>query len=158
CTDKTGTLTEARIRLEQHVDGDGRPSDRALVLAALNSRFQSGLRSPLDEAIEAAVAARPELAARVQGWTKIDAGPFDFERRRLSVVVRRGDEMPLLVVKGAFEGVLAASTRYEAGPDAGPAPLDDGQRARVAACAAEFGRAGFRLLAVAWREMPPDCR
>jgi Mg2+-importing ATPase len=158
CTDKTGTLTEARIRLEQHVDGDGRPSDRVLVLAALNSRFQPGLHSPLDEAIEAAVAARPDLAARVQGWTKIDAVPFDFERRRVSVVVRRGDETPLLVVKGAFEAVLGACTRYEAGPDAATAPIDAGVRERVSERAAELGRAGFRLLAVAWREMPPDCR
>jgi Mg2+-importing ATPase len=105
CTDKTGTLTEARIRLERHLDIGGRDSARILELAYLNSWFQAGLRTPLDEAI----LRHEELD--VGAWTKLDEIPFDFERRRLSVLVRRGAEAPLLVVKGALEDVLRLSTR-----------------------------------------------
>ena len=81
CTDKTGTLTEARIRLERHVDAAGRESERVLELAYLNSFFETGLRSPLDEAILA------HTHIDASGWTKIDEVPFDFERRRVSVLI-----------------------------------------------------------------------
>src|SRR5262249_35489872 len=104
CTDKTGTLTEARIRLEKHLDPQGRTSARVLELAYLNSFFESGLRSPMDEAI-----LRHEEVSPA-GWTKIDEVPFDFERRRVSVLLspKEGGER-LLVVKGAFEDILRLS-------------------------------------------------
>ena len=76
CTDKTGTLTEAKIRLEKHTDPQGQPSERVLELAYLNSFFETGLKSPLDEAI----LAHEEID--VSAWKKIDEVPFDFERRR----------------------------------------------------------------------------
>ncbi|MGZ5836829.1 MAG: HAD-IC family P-type ATPase, partial [Xanthobacteraceae bacterium] len=83
CTDKTGTLTEAKIKLIRHVNLAGADSERVLELAWLNSHFESGLRSPLDTAIL-------EHAADVsRGWTKIDEVPFDFERRRVSVLLER---------------------------------------------------------------------
>ncbi|SFJ93470.1 HAD-IC family P-type ATPase [Bradyrhizobium sp. Gha] len=93
CVDKTGTLTEAKITLEAHIDPKGRPSDRVLSLAHLNSTFQSGVRSPLDDAI---------LSARngtVGGWVRLSEVPFDFEGRCLSVLVSRGDEH-ILIAKG----------------------------------------------------------
>ncbi len=80
CTDKTGTLTEAKIRLEQHVDAQGKPSDRVLELAYLNSFFETGLKSPLDDAI------LDHENIDVSAWKKIDEVPFDFERRRVSVL------------------------------------------------------------------------
>jgi Mg2+-importing ATPase len=99
CTDKTGTLTEATIRLVGVVDGGGAESERAYALAYINSRFESGMKSPLDEAI---LAARP---FDMDGWKKIDEVPFDFERRRVSVLVDSGAERRL-IVKGAPEDLL----------------------------------------------------
>jgi Mg2+-importing ATPase len=96
CTDKTGTLTEARIRLERHVDGLGRDSGRVLELAFLNSSFESGLRSPMDDAI------LEHSEIDITSWKKIDEVPFDFERRRVSVIVEQRKKR-LLVVKGAPE-------------------------------------------------------
>ena len=80
CTDKTGTLTEARIRLERHLDALGRDSQRVLELAYLNSYFETGLKSPLDDAI-----LQHAEEVDVAGWQKIDEVPFGFERRRVSV-------------------------------------------------------------------------
>ena len=79
CTDKTGTLTEGKIHMERHVDAEGRPSERVLELAYLNSFFETGLKSPLDEAI------LDHQHIDVGHWKKIDEVQFDFERRRVSV-------------------------------------------------------------------------
>ena len=85
CTDKTGTLTEARIHLERHVNGlSDIESDRVLKLAYLNSFFETGVKSPLDDAI----LEHKEIDA--SGWRKIDEVPFDFERRRVSVLLENG--------------------------------------------------------------------
>jgi Mg2+-importing ATPase len=108
CTDKTGTLTEAKISLERHVDVAGKDSERVLTLAYLNSFFETGLKSPLD----AAILAHDHLDIR--RWTKIDEVPFDFERRRVSVLVDDGSTR-MLVVKGAPEEILALSSRFEVG-------------------------------------------
>jgi Mg2+-importing ATPase len=102
CTDKTGTLTEARIRLERHVDASGRQSQRVLELAYLNSYFETGLKSPLDDAI-----LRHAEEIDIRNWQKIDEVPFDFERRAFRSG-RTGSER-LLVVKGAPEDILRLS-------------------------------------------------
>jgi Mg2+-importing ATPase len=151
CTDKTGTLTEARIRLERHLDAAGSDSARVLELAFLNSTFQAGLRSPLDEAI-----LRHE-DLDVSSWTKLDEIPFDFERRRMSVLVRRREEPPLIVVKGAFEDVLRVSTRYE-DASGSPCALDDDKRRELLARFESLGREGFRVLGVATVTKAPECR
>ncbi|MGD9775270.1 magnesium-translocating P-type ATPase [Diaphorobacter sp.] len=158
CTDKTGTLTEARIRLEKHVDAQGAESDRVLELAYLNSYFESGLKSPMDDAILA------HQHIDVSGWTKIDEVPFDFERRRVSVLVERRDDPGsdrLLVVKGAPEDVLRLCTHYEVDsfsrlPGVGQQPktFDDAARARVQALFDRLGAEGFRVLAVAYKREP----
>lgn len=145
CTDKTGTLTEAVIRMVRHIDTDGRDSEKVLRVAYLNSHFESGIRSALDEAI---LAFRPLDVTR---WTKIDEMPFDFERRRVSVLVTDGTER-LLVVKGAPEDVLRQSTHYDAG-DQGIQPLDPAARARMLDMFAQLGEQGLRVLAVASRAM-----
>lgn len=146
CTDKTGTLTEAKIRLERHVDALGRPSERVLRLAYFNSFFETGLKSPLDEAI---------LAHReidVAGWQKIDEVPFGFERRRVSVLVDDGKQR-LLLVKGAPEDILRLSTHYEADGAQEPRPLDEGMRQTITARFDALGTEGFRVLGIAWREV-----
>lgn len=148
CTDKTGTLTEARIRLERHEDATGQESARVLEWAWLNSHFESGLRSPMDEAI---LAHEAEVDAR--GWRKVDEVPFDFERRRVSVLLEK-DGRRVLVVKGAPEDLLERCTRYESGD--GPRALDAPTRARLATRFGEFCGDGFRALVVAWREEPPE--
>jgi Mg2+-importing ATPase len=148
CTDKTGTLTEARIRLERHVDAQGADSARVLELAYLNSRFETGLKSPLDDAI------LQHGEIDVTGWSKIDEVPFDFERRRVSVLIGQAGRR-LLVVKGAPEDIVGLCTRFEAG-DGEPQPLDAAMRARIDALFDRLGEDGFRVLAIAWREMPPD--
>ncbi len=150
-TDKTGTLTEARIRLEKHLDPLGRDTARVLELAYLNSHFETGLRSPLDEAV------LRHQEVDVAGWSKIDEVPFDFERRRVSVLVAGPGSSRLLVVKGAFEDVLRLSTSYEGdGPD-DLRPLDDAARKSMAERFDGLSREGFRVLGIAWKAEPADC-
>jgi Mg2+-importing ATPase len=149
CTDKTGTLTEARIRLERHVDPRGRDSARVLELAYLNSALETGIKSSMDEAI------LKHSEVDVSGWRKIDEVPFDFERRRVSVLADDG-RARILVLKGAYEDVLSHCTRYE---DDGPrsiASLDDAARRDVRARFEALSAEGFRVLGVAWKETPPD--
>lgn len=119
CTDKTGTLTEARIRLERHVDSQGRENERVLELAYINSHFETGLKSPLDDAI------LRHQEIDVSAWNKVDEVPFDFERRRVSVLVENAKQR-LLVVKGAPEDTLRLCTCYENGEEI--KKLDDSAR------------------------------
>ncbi|HEY4183529.1 MAG TPA: magnesium-translocating P-type ATPase, partial [Polyangia bacterium] len=156
CTDKTGTLTEARIRLQQHVDVGGLGSPRVLAMAHLNSRFQSGLKSPMDEAIEGAVAAEAPDPMLSGDWRKLDEVPFDFERRRVSTLVTRGTAAPLLIVKGAFESILAAVGRVEDGGPANIQPLDEARRAAVQARCEALGEDGLRVLGIAWKELASE--
>ncbi len=149
CTDKTGTLTEGRIRLERHLDPLGRESDRVLRLAHLNSHFETGLRSPLDDAILA------HGGIDVSGWRKIDEVPFGFERRRVSVLLE-GVEGRVLVVKGAPEDVLRACTEYERDGDGSSAPLDAIVRGSIRERFEALSREGFRVLGIAWRRVGPD--
>jgi len=148
CTDKTGTLTEARIRLERHIDASGQSNPQVLALAYLNSYFESGLKSPLDDAI----LAHQEID--VSGWSKIDEVPFDFERRRVSVLVQR-ESARRLVVKGAPEDVLRLCTRYQSSSGASVA-LDPPARARIDALFDSLGQEGFRALGIAWRDVALD--
>jgi Mg2+-importing ATPase len=106
CTDKTGTLTEAKIKLLRVIDGHGAESANAFSYAYVNSKFETGIKSPLDEAI---LAARP---FDMTGFRKIDEAPFDFERRRVSVLVEHGGKRGLFV-KGAPEDVLRLSNQYQ---------------------------------------------
>jgi P-type Mg2+ transporter len=147
CTDKTGTLTEAKISLERHIDIEGKDSDRVLTLAYFNSFFETGLKSPLDEAI----LAHDHLDVR--GWKKIDEAPFDFERRRVSVLIEEGD-VRILVVKGAAEDILALSTRFEPGTGKEPCAMDAATRERARRQLDALGADGLRALGIAFRSMP----
>ena len=148
CTDKTGTLTEAKIRLERHVDACGQSRPQVLTLAYLNSYFESGLKSPLDDAI----LAHEEID--VSAWRKIDEVPFDFERRRVSVLVQSAQGRRL-VVKGAPEDVLRLCTQYQDSSGASVA-LDASARERIDALFDSLGQEGFRALGIAWRDVALD--
>ena len=147
CTDKTGTLTEASIRLIGHPGPDGADAGRVLELAAVNSRFGSGIRTALDDAILARAGSQGE-----GGWRRLADIPFDFERRRASVLAER-DGRRFLIVKGAPEEVLACCATVEAGEAV--QPLDEASRARLAGLLEARAAEGLRCLGVAWREMEP---
>jgi len=148
-TDKTGTLTEARIALLRHPGLDRVDSERTLMLAALNSRLETGIRSPLDEAI-----ARHAAKIAFAVWTKIDELPFDFERRRVSVLAEK-DRARMLIVKGAAEEILARARSVE-GANGCVLPLDDARRTALQEIEREEAAQGNRVLAVAWKPMPVD--
>ena len=141
CTDKTGTLTEATIKLLRAIDGRGVESKRAYTYAYINSQFESGMKSPLDDAI---LAAHP---FDMTDWKKIDEVPFDFERRRISVLVEH-DAKRRLIVKGAPEDLLRISTRYEDATGA-EQPLDAETRKAFEATLDGLGAQGFRALGIA---------
>jgi Mg2+-importing ATPase len=149
CTDKTGTLTEARIHLERHIDSFGRDCKRVLELAFLNSFFETGLKSPLDDAI------LEHKEIDISGWRKIDEVPFDFERRRVSVLFDNGKKR-MLVVKGAPEDILRLCTSYEGDSETDLHPFDDAAMASVRALFDSLGKEGFRVLGIAWREEGAD--
>lgn len=151
CTDKTGTLTTGQVALAQAVDVHGVASTEVLQVALLNASLQTGLANPLDQAlVDAAAAARLDTAA----WVKLAELPYDFERRRLSVLVHQphAQEAPLLVTKGAAASVLSVCTQLH--ERANVVELDPARREALERFVAEQGRAGSRVLAVATREMP----
>jgi Mg2+-importing ATPase len=146
CTDKTGTLTQARIVLTGHPGVDGADNMRVLELAAVNSAFESRQRSPLDTAI----LARAANISR-SDWSYIADVPFDFDRRRASVLVENGGRR-LLIVKGASEDILSLSTQVEV--KGGLHPLDNRQRAAIEKLGHDKAAQGLRSIAVGWRECP----
>jgi Mg2+-importing ATPase len=147
CSDKTGTLTVGAITVDRHVDLRGDDDETVIRLAALNSAHQTGLRSPMDEAI-----LRHEHPA-IAGHRGIDEIPFDFSRRRVSVVVEDAGRR-LLVTKGAPESVLAACTAAEV--DGRRHPLDAPLRQAADRLFATLSADGYRVLAVASRDVPPQ--
>jgi Mg2+-importing ATPase len=149
CVDKTGTLTQAKITLVDHIGADGRSSDRVLTLAALNCKFSTGVRSPLDDA----VLLRGELPT-VPEWTRRGEVPFDFERRCVSVLASRQDQ-PFLIVKGAPEAILSRATSMEDETGA-TQPLDAAAIKALHEVEARQIAAGYRLLAVAIKPMPAE--
>jgi Mg2+-importing ATPase len=147
CTDKTGTLTRAQIHLERHVDFAGTQSPKVFELAYLNSHFETGIKSPLD----AAILERP--APPVGAWGKIDEVPFDFERRRVSVLLDDGNAR-VLIVKGAPEELLRLCSHYRV-DESGSARAWDGEARDLALRQlAALENQGQRVLGVAYRELP----
>jgi len=153
CTDKTGTLTQDQIILKRHLDLRGEDSDRVLEYAYLNSFHQSGLKNLLDVAVLKHVELREKLKVD-EKFSKIDEIPFDFERRRMSVVLKRGDDVHILICKGAVEEIFAVCTRYESNNETGA--LDQSHFAQAKETTAKLNADGFRVIAVAFKEMPPE--
>ncbi|MGI4983016.1 MAG: magnesium-translocating P-type ATPase, partial [Janthinobacterium lividum] len=150
CTDKTGTLTQDRIILEHHLDIRGNRDKRILQLAWLNSFHQSGQKNLMDIAVveHANVRGAP---AKLRQYAKVDELPFDFVRRRLSVVVQGLDDEQLMVSKGAVEEMLAVSTHVQDGDTVHA--LTAGERDTLLARARQYNEEGYRVLMVATREI-----
>ncbi|MFF7860035.1 magnesium-translocating P-type ATPase [Pseudomonas monteilii] len=151
CTDKTGTLTQDRIILEHHVRFDGQRDKHILELAWLNSHHQSGIRNLMDQAVLHFAGQDREFQAPY-AYAKVDELPFDFIRRRLSVVVKNALGDHLLVSKGAVEEMLAIATHVQEGGSV--VALDPRRRERLLASADAFNQDGFRVLVVATRDIP----
>ena len=151
CADKTGTLTQDRIILKRHLDIRGEESERVLQYAYLNSHFQSGLKNLLDVAVLQHVEMHKVLGID-EGFAKVDEIPFDFSRRRLSVVVSHGQDKHVLICKGAVEEIFAVCTRYEI--DGTTGLLDESHFATAKEETVALNSDGFRVVAVAYKEMP----
>jgi Mg2+-importing ATPase len=151
CTDKTGTLTKGKIVLEKYLDAHGDPSEKVLQFGYLNSYHHTGLKNLLDEAI----LDHEELEARLKAnekYRKIDEIPFDFVRRRMSVVVEDETGLNTLICKGAVEEVLSLCTRVEVqGEVIEVLPEHDAKRRQLAD---DLNGQGFRVVAIAYKQMP----
>ncbi len=145
CSDKTGTLTTGTMSLDRSLDPFGNPSPRALELAYFNSKFETGIRSPFDEVI------LQQPPPETQDYTKCDEIPFDFERRRLSIVVERQSQR-VLITKGAPEGIFPLLSGYELEGRVEPIAEDAAKRFRQTSD--ELNTQGFRSLAVAYVDVP----
>ena len=150
CTDKTGTLTQDRIILKRYLDIRGEESERVLQYAYLNSHFQSGLKNLLDIAVLQHVEMHGILGID-EGFAKIDEIPFDFSRRRLSVVVAHGPDKHILICKGAVEEIFAVCSRYEI--DGTTGRLDESHFATAKEETVALNSDGFRVVAVAYKEL-----
>ena len=148
CTDKTGTLTEDRVVLVQHMDPSGKNSISVLKYAYLNSFFQTGLKNLLDKAIIER-AEEKSLEKEADRYFKLDEIPFDFVRRRMSVVLRENDFSRLLICKGAVEEVLEICTRI--GYENSEQLLSESERKRLKSLRDDLNADGMRVVAVAWR-------
>lgn len=145
CTDKTGTLTTGNMALERCVDPLGQQAKRPLTLAWLNSNFETGIRSPLDTAI------LHQACPESRDYAKCDEIPFDFERRRLSVVVERSRER-IIITKGSPEGIFHLLTACEiAGEEHA---VDADLLSRCQQTYDGMSAEGFRVLAVAYARVP----
>jgi len=152
CTDKTGTLTLDRIVLERHLDLDGEASDQALEYGYLNSRFQTGLKNLLDKA----VLAHRDLEEAATRYRVIDEIPFDFQRRRMSVVLADGAGEHLLICKGAVEEMLSICAWAQTGDAI--EPMTEARRRAIKAMTHGLNEDGLRVLVVAVRRSPAQAR
>lgn len=158
CSDKTGTLTSGEMALEQHLDPFGASCERVFLLAFLNCLHETGITNPLDEAIKERHRSDPLDTAvlkhdhpDIHEYVKVDEIPFDFERRRVSIVVKHDDDT-LLVIKGAPESVLSVCTAYEV--DNQQHVFDKAARARSENTYRDLCAKGYRSLAVAYAKVP----
>ena len=153
CTDKTGTLTEGVVLLDSAIAADGTADEAVLAAACLNAALETGIANALDEAI---VAAGKAHGLDSTGLRKCGELPYDFNRRRLSIAVidPAAPGSRRLITKGAFAEMLAVCSHVrEGGADQ---PLDPARRRAIEALFAEKGQAGFRVLAVAERQLPGE--
>jgi P-type Mg2+ transporter len=146
CSDKTGTLTEGIIKIQSVLDFNCNPSEKAMLYAHLNASFQSGFTNPIDEAI---CATKLDLS----GYHKLDEVPYDFNRKRLSILVSKGNTN-LMVTKGALQNVLAVCTQVETSE--GTTVQLKGAEKQVQQRFEELSSQGFRVLGIAYRDIGPD--
>ncbi len=151
CTDKTGTITQGRIVLEKHLDVKGNPSERVLHYGYINSYYQTGLKNLMDEAILGHGDLNDSLQVDEE-YRKIDELPFDFQRKRMSVIVENNKNQHILICKGAVEEIMALSSHVEINGEIleVTAEHDEHRKNRVR----ELNSEGFRVIGVAFRFFP----
>jgi len=156
CTDKTGTLTQDRVALEDHLNVNGVTDYRVLRHAFLNSYYQTGLKNLMDQSIISKTkelsSLNPALANLDKTYTKVDEVPFDFSRKRMSVVVKDASGKTQMITKGAVEEILSISSFAEVGD--GVVPISEDILAKVRSMVADYSRRGFRIIAVAQKNNP----
>ncbi len=145
CSDKTGTITEGMVEIQGAWDVEGQAQESVLRLAYLNAFFETTFVNPIDEAL------RKTKTVDIQGVTKVDEVPYDFVRKRMSVLVRK-DDRPLMITKGALKNVLEVCTQAQT-PSGKVVPIEE-VRTVVQQCFEEFSAQGFRTLGVATRDLP----
>jgi len=145
CTDKTGTLTAGVVRLDAAQNVNGEPSEQVMLYAYLNARMQTGLKNPLDEAIIS------QGAKGAEEFSKVDEIPYDFIRKRLTVVASREGASAVMITKGALENVLAVCARVQVGTM--EKALDPEMRASIEKQFELWSAQGFRVLGVAIRSV-----
>ena len=151
CTDKTGTLTQNKIVLERHTDVFGASSERVLRYARLNSFYQTGLKNLLDVAV-LSCAEQNQQPEALQHYRKVDEIPFDFVRRRMSVVVAKDNEYHELVCKGALEEMLAICSHVRHEDEV--IPLSEALLVRIRRITDDLNQQGLRVVAVANKILP----
>lgn len=147
CTDKTGTLTENRIKLILNVDMEGKEDEKVFLYSFLNSHFQTGLKSPLDEAI------LKHKDIDTSKYQKIDEVPFDFIRRRVSVVVEHSGQR-FFIAKGAPEEILKVCSYYELGRKV--SDLGEDSRKKIEQKYHDYSAEGLRVLGIAYKRLKED--
>ena len=149
CTDKTGTITEGKVVLEKHLDPRGNESERVLNYAYMNSYFQTGLKNLMDIAILNHAEIKKDTID--QGYRKIDEIPFDFERKRMSVVVENKNNDHILICKGAIEEILSLCANVEL--DGNALPVLPEHNAHRLERIRNLNEQGFRVIAVAYKKV-----
>ncbi|MGX4685896.1 magnesium-translocating P-type ATPase [Vagococcus sp. JNUCC 83] len=150
CTDKTGTLTQDKIILEYHLDVDGKEDDRVLRHAFFNSYYQTGLKNLMDKAI--IESAEEELNMNVKAYQKVDEIPFDFQRRRMSVVIEDAFGKTQMITKGAVEEMLEVSSYVDYRGSV--VPLTEEIKSTILKTVDELNEDGLRVIAVAQKTNP----
>ena len=157
CTDKTGTLTQNKVVLVKHVDLNGNTCTFPLEMSFLNSNFQTGLRNLIDEAIleyyEKISSRDRELQTSSSDYTKIDEIPFDFVRRRMSVILSGRQGEFIVVSKGALEEMLQICTHYK-DKEQGVIPLTNELKEKSTRLADQLNEDGLRVVAVGYKNLP----
>lgn len=150
CTDKTGTLTQDKIILEYHLDVDGKEDDRVLRHAFFNSYYQTGLKNLMDKAI--IDSAEEELDINVKNYNKVDEIPFDFERRRMSVVIEDKNGKTQMITKGAIEEMLEISSYVDY--QGKVIPLTEELKRTILRTVDELNEDGLRVIGVSQKTNP----
>ncbi len=151
CTDKTGTLTQDKIILLKYLDINGDESSQVLEFGFLNSFYQTGLKNLLDKAV-INYAESEQQTEYSKDYKKIDEIPFDFIRRRMSVVLSKEDTEHLLICKGAVEEILGICKDVQLNES--NIRIDDNLRNKISSLAIDLNEDGFRVIAVAYKKMP----
>lgn len=152
CTDKTGTLTQDKVVLIKHLDVEGNDSEDVLQHAYLNSHYQTGLKNLLDVAILSSTELADILKV-TENYHLIDEIPFDFERRRMSVVIDELNDHHELICKGAVEEIFSICTKVKTGNQI--LPLDESLREKVKKLTNSLNENGLRVISIAYKEIPP---